>query len=81
VAAVAPGALGLQEPLLLVVVDAPCQLREIVTTTLERAGTVLSAQPQITLALRRASSDSDPSVQRLAELLTESVQQNVLVLA
>lgn len=112
---------GLQEPLPLVVVDAPCPLRDIVTTTLERAGmpwryvftssslaalwaatsaglglcvrtpfglpahvrtieragTVLPALPQITLALRRASSEPEPPVQRLAELLTESVQQNV----
>jgi DNA-binding transcriptional LysR family regulator len=116
---------GLQEPLPLVVVDAPCPLRDIVTTTLERAGmpwryvftssslaalwaatsaglglcvrtpfglpahvrtiertgTVLPALPQITLALRRASSESEPPVQRLAVLLTESVQQNVRVLA
>lgn len=115
------GAQGLQEPLPLVVVDAPCPLREIVTTTLERAGmpwryvftssslaalwaatsaglglcvrtqfglpghvrtieragTVLPALPQITLALRRASSEPEPPVQRLAELLTESVQENV----
>ena len=112
---------GLQEPIPLVVVDAPCPLRDIVTTTLERAGmpwryvftssslaalwaatsaglglcvrtpfglpahvrtiertgTVLPALPQITLALRRASSEPEPPVQRLAELLTESVQQNV----
>ncbi|MDR7377714.1 DNA-binding transcriptional LysR family regulator [Rhodoferax ferrireducens] len=118
------GAQGdLQEPIPLVVVDAPCPLREIVTTTLERAGlpwryvftssslaalwaatsaglglcvrtpfglpahvrtiertgTVLPALPQITLALRRASSEPEPPVQRLAELLTESVQQNVRV--
>ncbi|WP_394790696.1 LysR substrate-binding domain-containing protein [Rhodoferax sp.] len=112
---------GLQEPIPLVVVDAPCPLREIVTRTLERAGmpwryvftssslaalwaatsaglglcvrtpfglpahvrtieragTVLPALPQITLALRRASSEPEPPVQRLAELLTESVQQGV----
>ena len=112
---------GLQEPLPLVVVDAPCPLRDIVTTTLERAGmpwryvftssslaalwaatsaglglcvrtpfglpvhvrtieragTLLPALPQITLALRRASSEPELPVQRLAELLTESVQQAV----
>ncbi|MEO8732203.1 MAG: LysR substrate-binding domain-containing protein [Rhodoferax sp.] len=115
------GAQSLQETLPLVVVDAPCPLREIVTTTLERAGmpwryvftssslaalwaatsaglglcvrtqfglpghvrtieragTVLPALPQITLALRSASSEPEPPVQRLAELLTESVQENV----
>lgn len=114
---------GWQEPIPLVVVDAPCPLREIVTRTLERAGmpwryvftssslaalwaatsaglglcvrtpfglpahvrtmehagTVLPALPQITLALRRGSSEPEPPVQRLAELLTESVRGNVPV--
>lgn len=44
---------------------------------IERVGTVLPALPQITLAVRLASSQPEPRVQRLAELLTESVQQNV----
>ena len=35
------------------------------------------ALPQITLALRRTISEPEPLVQRLAELLTESVQQNL----